>query len=74
MFFFHVRISHSLRFISICDVFTDSPRINCNVGCTHCSTAFLTGEGTERRCGRCGGHPAATLNKVFQNIASHCTN
>jgi hypothetical protein len=24
-FFFHVRISHALRFISICDPFTDSP-------------------------------------------------
>jgi hypothetical protein len=25
MFFFQVRISHVLRFISVCDLFTDSP-------------------------------------------------
>jgi hypothetical protein len=25
MFFFQVRISHALRFISICDLFTNSP-------------------------------------------------
>jgi hypothetical protein len=28
--FFRVRISHVLRFISICDIFTDSPSYFCN--------------------------------------------